>query len=158
MLSHLRPSLFYGTSIAALCGLALGLMAHGPWASHEGGPQILFASAAAAELARPLSDADIVQAGAYDPSAEQTAAYADNTLADTSQLPADPLPVVRLNHINGTALPAAKTVERVAKDEVATDVPLAVEAVKDEIPPDQPPRAPVSYTHVASTSAPPSDF
>lgn len=91
----ITPGAFYGSALAALCGLLLGLLLHGPWRSHPGGPQILFASAAAAELARPASD----DAGQASSAAEPPAApAADAQLAelDTGYTPPDPLPVTRL--------------------------------------------------------------
>jgi hypothetical protein len=111
------PYPFYGAAVAALLGLAMGLALHGPWQSRAGGPQILFASAAATELARPMNDTDIIEAAAP---IEQTA-YADLSVADTGQLPADPPPVMRLTRRGGAALPAQADFQRVSADAIDQD-------------------------------------
>jgi len=133
---RIDPSLFYGTAISTLCGLALGLAMHGPWQDdqHGGGPQTIVASEAAAELARPPGDSDIIEASVPQ---DQTAAYADIAYADFSQLPADPLPVTRLSRRGGTAIPAAAEVERVAADQVDQvnqDSVITVGDFKDDAP------------------------
>jgi hypothetical protein len=100
----MKPSLFYGSAIAAALGLALGLALHGPWrdGEHGGGPQLLVAAAAAAE--RRGAEPDIVE----------TPPAAEETVADASQLPPDPLPVTRLTRRGGTAVSASEDVERIA--------------------------------------------
>jgi hypothetical protein len=102
----MNPALFYGSAISTCCGLALGLALHGPWqdAQHAGGPQIYTASAAAAELARPADDSDVIEASAP---AEETA-YAEPLYANTDQIPPAPLPVTRLTARGGVARPARR--------------------------------------------------
>jgi hypothetical protein len=100
MEEKVTPAAFYGSAIAALCGLLFGLLFHAPWQNHAGGPQILFASAAAAELARaPSVDDD----NAAPPSEDQEITKGDRQLAaldetynDPGYIPPDPLPVTRL--------------------------------------------------------------
>lgn len=125
MEEQIRPSLFYGTAVSACLGLALGLALHGPWQSRAGGPQILFASAAASELARAPNDADLIEAAAP---AEQPA-YPDITLADIGPLPADPLPVTRLARSGGSPLPAHADIQRVSADTLDPDT-------RDDLPSD----------------------
>lgn len=109
----MQPSVFYGTAVSTCLGLTLGLALHGPWQSRPGGPQILAASAAAAELARPASPDDLIEAVA--PINMPT--YADAYAVDIGQLPADSLPVVRLTRRGGQPMAAAEGVERIAADD-----------------------------------------
>ena len=46
MEEHVTPGAFYGSALAALCGLAMGLMLHGSWTNHTHGPQLQLSSAA----------------------------------------------------------------------------------------------------------------
>jgi hypothetical protein len=108
----MKPSLFYGIAVSTYLGLLAGLVLHGPWESKAGGPQILFASAAAAELARPLNDRDIIDASAP---ADQPAATELASL-DAYQLPAEPLPVTRLTRMGGPVRPADAQIERASID------------------------------------------
>jgi hypothetical protein len=101
MEERVTPGAFYGSAIAALCGLVFGLVLHGPWENHPGGPRLQFSSAAAAET-HPTTDP-----AAYDdsqaPSADDIQAIAseqlanfDNAYNDPGFIPPDPLPVTRL--------------------------------------------------------------
>ena len=99
MLSRLKPSFFHGAAAAALCGLACGLALRTGWQSHDTAPQLLFSSAAAAELKRPASPDDAQPADDGVAAAQQ--AQADALLADSTPLreeyaPATPLPLTRL--------------------------------------------------------------
>jgi hypothetical protein len=118
----MQPSIFYGTAVSTCLGLTLGLALHGPWQSRPGGPQILSASAAAAELARPANDADLIETAAP----TEIPAYADLSVADTGQLPADPLPVTRLTRRGGGPIRAREDVQSV------TTEPLDQEMRDDE--------------------------
>jgi hypothetical protein len=119
----MKPSLFYGSAISACVGLALGLALHGPWADqeHPGGPQIYFASAVAAELARPADDSEIIEASA--PAEDSAYGAGDTALsyAAADQLPPNSLPLVRLTRMGGPARPAAADVERVSTEVAAQD-------------------------------------
>jgi hypothetical protein len=117
----MKPSLFYGTAISTCLGLALGLTLHGPWADAQrpGGPQIYVASAAAAELARPVSDSDVVQASA--PVEEAASGDSDLAYAAGDQLAPDSPPLVRLTRMGGPARPAAADVQRVSIDAASQD-------------------------------------
>ncbi len=123
-----KPSLFYGSAISTALGLALGLALHGPWQSTSGGPQILFPSAAAAELARPLTDNDIIEASAPD----DQAAYADNAYLDTGQLPPNSLPLVRLTRRGGPEIAdPAPAADQPADADAATQDTTIVEAAAE---------------------------
>src|ERR1700761_2020236 len=95
MEDRVTPGAFYGSAIAALCGLAMGLMLHGAWSNHTHGPQLQLSSAAAEELARPADD-DAPQA-ASEPVADLDTSYVDPT----------PLPVTRLDPDRFDVKPAA---------------------------------------------------
>jgi hypothetical protein len=151
----MKSSLFYGTAISTCLGLALGLALHGPWADEQrpGGPQIYVASAAAAELARPVSDSDIVQASA--PVEEAANGYSDLAYAAADQLPPDSPPLVRLTRMGGPARPAAADAQRVsaeAASQGADDV-ATVGDFKDDAEPDATalPSHPLAYTAIAYT-------
>ena len=151
----MKPSLFYGAAISTCLGLALGLALHGPWADqeHAGGPQILFPSAAAAELARPVSDSDIIEASApVEDSAYGNMAFA---YAATDQLPPNSLPLVRLTRMGGPARPAAADVERVSIELASQDADdfTTVGDFKDDEAPDLAalPSHPLSYSSIAYT-------
>jgi len=101
MEDKVTPGAFYGSALAALCGLALGLALHGPWASHPGGPQIWFSSAAAEELARPATDQDVAAATAPDEAPQQVADL------DPGYVDPNPLPVTRLDPDRFNVEPAA---------------------------------------------------
>lgn len=129
MEERVTPGAFYGSAVAALCGLLLGLLLQQPWRSHPGGPQILFSSAAAAELAQPSrNDSD---AGA--PFEEQQIAEGAQPLADLDAtyndpgfIPPDPLPVTRLDPGRFDTQPAAADpADRVADDDVADAAPAS---------------------------------
>lgn len=108
MLDRVTPGAFYGAAIAALCGLLLGLILQDPWQKHPGGPQILFNSAAAAELARPAK-ADDASAPPENPQAagnEQLAGL-DAAYNDPGYIAPDPLPVTRLDPDRFDVKPAA---------------------------------------------------
>jgi len=98
MEGKVTPTAFYGSAIAALSGLLLGLLLHAPWQDHSNGPQILFSSAAAAELARPANADDGQALSADDPQAAANSQYAslDGAYNDPGYIPPDPLPVTRL--------------------------------------------------------------
>ena len=115
----MKPSLFYGTAVSTILGLALGLGLHSTWQSHEGGPQVLIASAAADELARVRGDSDIIETSA--PAADPTAAYADISWLDAGQGPANSLPMVRLTRMGGPPRPAAEDIQRVSSGAAADD-------------------------------------
>src|SRR5437879_1052728 len=87
MEQRLTPEFFMGSAIAALFGLAFGLLLHGPWQKNAGGPQIWFASAAAEALVQPSGEDDPV-------SSPQPLELAD---FDTGYVPPTPLPVTRLD-------------------------------------------------------------
>ena len=116
MVLQIKPSLFHGIAVAACLGLTLGLVLHGPWQSKAGGPQILFASAAAAELARPLNDGDIIAAS----TAADEQPSTELAFVDDGQLPATPLPVVRLTRMGGSPIPEQAQVQQAS---VQTDGP-----------------------------------
>jgi hypothetical protein len=126
MEGKLTPGVFYGSAIAALCGLLLGLMLQQPWQKHPGGPQILFASAAAAELARPANTEDEAAAPAEDDQQAVGAAQLaslDATYNDPGYIPPDPLPVTRLDPDRFDVTPAgAEPVEVQAADDLDSDV------------------------------------
>jgi len=147
----MKPSLFYGSAISTCLGLALGLALHGPWADeqHAGGPQILFPSAAATELARPVSDSDLIEASAPAPDTTYDASLA---YADTDQLPPDSLPLVRLTRMGGPPRPAAADVQRVSTDVAAldTDDITTVGDFKDDVESAMPAH-PLAYTAIAYT-------
>jgi hypothetical protein len=88
---RLKPAFFYGSGIAALTGLLFGFVLHAAWQKRPGGPQIIFASAAAAEFASPNTDA---------PTADQTGPEPADPVQladlDTGPVTPDPLPVTRL--------------------------------------------------------------
>ncbi len=86
-----EPGAFYGSAIAALIGLLVGLMLHGPWDQRPGGPQIWFSSAAAEALAHPATTDD--DQPAVDEAPQPVEAQ---RLADLDYIPPDPLPVIRL--------------------------------------------------------------
>ena len=111
---RLTQEVFYGSAIAALCGLLLGVLLHTPWQNHPGGPQILFSRAEAAEVVRP---------DAEDPAAEPPAlAPAEVIDEDTSYAPPDPLPVTRLHPEMFDVQPAATADEqREGDDDAAAD-------------------------------------
>lgn len=102
MRCQVTPGAFYGSAIAALSGLALGLMLHTPWQDHSAGPQLLTPSAATAALAEPASDD-------APPPASANAQLAD---ADTGYVEPDPLPVTRLDPDRFDPKPAAEEVAR----------------------------------------------
>ncbi len=165
------PAFFYGSAAAALMGLSLGVALHGPWAQKAGGPRMLFSSAAAAELARPVNDSDIVQVSA-DAAQTPDTSY----LLYDGSLPADPLPVVRLkpgsypdiwSAWQGVTQASADAGERVNPDDIykadmfAEDEPQTAEArttVADEELPaaDQTPRTPVRYSALQAAESNPS--
>jgi hypothetical protein len=115
---RLKPAVFYGSAIAALAGLLFGLLLHTGWRNHSGGPQIVFASAAAAELAKPDTDAPTTdQPGPDQPAAVQAADE------DTGPVTPDPLPVIRLAPEMFDAQPAAADeAERQDVGDVVADV------------------------------------
>ncbi len=129
----MKPSLFYGTAVSAVIGLALGLGLHSEWQSHEGGPQVLVASAAAAELARVRDGNDIIETSE---TADTTSGFADISWLDTGQGPADSLPVVRLTRMGGAPRPAATEVERVDADTASKETTsvTTVGDFKDDAP------------------------
>jgi hypothetical protein len=98
MLRRLSPLVFYGAAAAGAAGLALGFALHGPWQSFQGGvaPEILFSSAAAAELVkRPDAEA------AAEAPIEASAPVQDEASTDPGVLyagygPANPRPLTRL--------------------------------------------------------------
>ena len=104
MEDRLTPGAFYGSAIAALIGLAMGLMLHGPWQNHSAGPRLMLSSAAAAELARPASDDD--QQTISEPAPQQVADL------DTGYVDPTPLPVTRLAPDRFDVKPAAEDVAR----------------------------------------------
>jgi hypothetical protein len=108
---------FYGSAIAALGGLLIGLLLHGAWQKRPGGPQILLASPAAAEPARPAADDQ--------PSAARGGAVLAGL--DPSRVAPDPLPVTRLAPDMFDVQPAATGgVERQdVGDQVADAAPQA---------------------------------
>ncbi len=113
MEQRLTPNAFYGSAIAALAGLMLGLAFHGAWEKHPGGPQILF-SAAQAAVTHP-DPADSVEAIA---TTDQTE-VAD---LDTGYVKPDPLPVVRLHPEMFDVQPAATDgAERTDADDLVKD-------------------------------------
>jgi hypothetical protein len=146
----MKPSLFYGSAISTCLGLALGLALHGPWADqkHAGGPQILFPSAAAAELARPLNDSDIIEASA--PAEE--AAYANGDMAfayaATDQLAPNSLPLVRLTRMGGPARPVQEDVQPVSTEVASMDAD-GVTVVDDDAA--ALPSHPLSYSAIGYT-------
>ena len=88
-----EPGAFYGSAIAALIGLLMGLMLHGPWDKRPGGPQIWFSSAAAEALAHPAKTDDDQAAVDAAPQPVEDQQLAD---LDLDYVPPDPLPVTRL--------------------------------------------------------------
>jgi hypothetical protein len=109
---RLTPEFFYGSAIAALCGLLFGLMLHAAWQRHPGGPRILFSSAAAAEVVDTHADA----APTDQP---EPVVLADD---DTGYVAPDPLPVTQLAPQMFEVRPAAADeTERQAVDEVVAD-------------------------------------
>jgi hypothetical protein len=141
----IQPSFFYGTALSVCLGLALGLALHGPWQSHDGGPQTYVASAAATELARPADDSDIIEASAPEQAADFGPLY-----ADTDQLPPDPMPVTRLTARGGVARAAATDVQRISTDDAADEIDdvTVVGDFKDEASVDRPEPQPhpLAYT------------
>src|SRR4051812_2014917 len=114
MEQKVTPGFFYGSALATLIGLVLGLALHGPWESHPGGPQIWFSSAAAEELKRPVAAED--QARIPDPT-QDVQQVADTA---TSYVPQEPLPVTRLDPDRFDPKPAdADPAEREDVDEIA---------------------------------------
>ena len=114
MEQRLSQEVFYGSAIAALCGLLFGLLLHIPWEKHPGGPQILFSRAEAAEL--PRVDAENLVAAA---STDRQVEVADE---DVSHVTPDPLPVTRLRPEMFDVQPAAAgDDEREDIDDVAAD-------------------------------------
>jgi hypothetical protein len=112
MEQRLTPEVFYGSAIAALCGLLFGLLLHAGWQRHPGGPRILFSSAEAAELAH--ADADTPRTAQPDP-----VVLADD---NCSYVPPDPLPVTRLAPQMFDVQPAAADeAERQSVDDVVAD-------------------------------------
>jgi len=99
MEQRLTPEVFYGSAIAALCGLLFGLLLHIAWQKHPGGPQILLSRAEAAEVVRPTVDDAAVAVPAADP-----IEVADQ---DTALVPPAPLPVTRLHPEMFDVQPAA---------------------------------------------------
>ena len=108
MEDRVTPGAFYGSAIAALCGLAMGLMLHGAWSNHTHGPQLQLSSAAAAELARPAGD-------------EPQAAPELAADLDTSYVDPTPLPVTRLDPDRFDVKPAAEDVAREDVDAPAVE-------------------------------------
>src|SRR5690348_13985943 len=131
MLDRLTPGAFYGAALAALCGLLMGPMPQDPWQKHPGWPQILFNSAAAAELAKPAGQDASAPADA-DPQAagnEQLASL-DATYNDPGYITPTPLPVTRLDPDRFDVQPAeAGPPEFEDVDEVG-----AVDSPEDEPP------------------------
>ena len=128
MMRDLTPSFFYGAATTALCGLALGMVLHGPWQTAASGPQILFSSAAAAELAKPADDS----VPAIDPvQAEADSIYDDSTPLKDEYVDPAPLPVTRLAPepaVQDAGLDERRADTSVAADQsgdvsVATDAP-----------------------------------
>jgi hypothetical protein len=115
MEQRLTPEFFYGSAIAALCGLLFGLLLHAAWQKHPGGPQILFGSAQAAEAVPDSRQVD-------QPASVE---LVDN---DTGHVTPDPLPVTRLApHMFEVQPAAADEAKRQAIDEVvADDAPQAL--------------------------------
>ena len=97
MEQRLVPEFFYGSAIAALCGLTAGLMLHAGWKHHPGGPQILFSAAEAAEPHNPVADDSPSPPAAPVQTADLGVGYA----------PPTPLPVVRLRPDMFEVQPAA---------------------------------------------------
>jgi hypothetical protein len=121
MEQRLSQEVFYGSAIAALCGLLFGLLLHIPWEKHPGGPQILFSRAEAAEL--PRVDAEKLAAAAP---ADRPIEMADE---DTGHVPPEPLPVTRLRPQMFDVQPAAADDEqRVGVDDAIADADAAPEA------------------------------
>jgi hypothetical protein len=163
------PSFFYGSAAAALMGLSLGVALHGPWEQKAGGPRLLFSSAAAADLAQPADDGDIIQASG------DSTQMADTYLYD-GYLPADPLPVVRLkpdrypdiwSAWQGVTQASVDQGERVNPDDIykadvfADDELQTPEAgttvADDELPATgETPRAPVRYSALQAAESNPS--
>ena len=113
MEDRVTPGAFYGSAIAALIGLAMGLMLHGPWQNHSAGPRLMLSSAAAAELARPASDD--APLAAPEPEPQQVADL------DTDYVDPTPLPVTRLAPDRFDVKPAAEDVVREDVDDDTTD-------------------------------------
>jgi hypothetical protein len=86
-----EPAIFYGAAIAALTGLLSGLVLPVAWQKHPGGPQIVFAPAAAAERGKPDAEPSATDQPKPDPPAAVQLAE-----ADTGPVTPDPLPVTRL--------------------------------------------------------------
>jgi len=117
MEDRVTPGAFYGSAIAALIGLAMGLMLHGSWQNHSAGPQLLLGSAAATQLARPAGDNDAQAAPVSAPqqTADLGASYVDP----------DPLPVTRLDPDRFDVKPAAEDVVRADVDDQTADAESA---------------------------------
>ena len=104
MEQRLSQEVFYGSAIAALCGLLFGLLLHIPWEKHPGGPQILFSRAEAAEPVRLNAEVPAAQARMDRPTE-----VADE---DTGPVPPSPLPVTRLRPQMFDVQPAAADEEQ----------------------------------------------
>src|ERR1700743_2473222 len=111
MEEHVTPGAFYGSALAALCGLAMGLMLHGSWTNHTHGPQLQLSSAAAEELARPGDDQEPASA----PAPQQAADLNTDYVAPT------PLPVPRLDPDRFDVKPAAEDAVREDVDDPVPD-------------------------------------
>jgi hypothetical protein len=111
------PQVFYGSAIAALCGLLLGLLLHAAWQKHPGGPQILFSRAEAAEA---------VNRNANAPAADPPDSV-ELTDDDAGYVTPDPLPVTRLAPQMFDVRPAADGEEerQPVDDLAAEDAPRA---------------------------------
>jgi hypothetical protein len=118
MEDRVTPGAFYGSAIAALIGLAMGLMLHGSWRNHSAGPQLLLSSAAAAELARPAGDDDDQQAVPEPETPTDSEQLAD---LDTGYVDPTPLPVTRLDPDRFDVQPAADDVARQDVDDDSPD-------------------------------------
>jgi hypothetical protein len=123
MEQRVTPGFFYGSALAALVGLLLGLMLHGSWEKHPGGPHIWFSSAAAEALAKPAEAAgDQPAADEAPPPPEQ----AQLAVLDAGYVPPDPLPVIRLDPDRFDPRPAAaEDAERQDVDDLVADAPPA---------------------------------
>ncbi len=132
-------SLFYGMSVSALCGLALGLALHGPWHdAHAGGPRLLFSRAEAAEPDHAIDAATPPEA---DSSFVATQDVNVDTATDTGLLPADPLPVTRLTRRGGEPIveAAAADVERAPVETAEQDEGvITVGDLHEQTPPPNP--------------------
>ena len=117
---RVTPGFFYGSAMAALVGLLAGLVLHGPWESHPGGPQIWFSSAAAEELAKPIGDADLTAPPAGDLAGDAGDAGATQLAElDAGYVEPSPLPVIRLRPERFDVRPASANMAARVDDDLA---------------------------------------